>query len=568
MAKNFTRKIKIAFDYNDVKEGVKATNNQLKMLNSEYKAVQAETRNTGKALDMLGNRKDYLTQRIKILNGSLEEYKKRLDSAKEKESAQSVEKYTTEITKAEQELRALQADLDGVNKKLDEQKGFLGKSRDEWESLSKKLDSTGKDLSKKVTAPIMAASAAAFKLGGDYEQALGKMNDVFGENNKAMQDWLNTSMESFGLSKLSAAGMVADFGALFDNYGFKIQETTKMSQSLVERVRDLGARFNKSSEETAAALNAIFTGQTEPMRKFGVMLNQTSLQEYALAQGINKKVSEMTEAEKVQLRYNYVMEKTTSSLGYFKKEQNTASAQLETFKELMKEIGTTFGETIIPIFGPLLEKVNNALKYIAGLDAGTRKFIVTMGLMAAAVGPILIGVAKVIDAVDTVSKTTKTVGKAIKGVGKVSSLFNNTLENVTFVKWAKWAALIIGVALAVAFLIHEINKLRGAKSDTTETLQSLENITGNLTGRVRGGKMRAYAVGSKYIEYDQVAVIHKGEAVIPADNNPWNKNSQNPFTGGGDIILNVNLDEVGEVHKLMETVKRARQMQRAGVVDA
>lgn len=428
MAKNFTRKIKIAFDYDDVKEGVKATNNQLKMLNSEYKAVQAETRNTGKAIDMLANRKDYLNQRIKIINGSLEEYKKRLDSAKEKESAQSVEKYTTEITKAEQELRALQADLDGVNKKLDEQKGFLGKSRDEWESLSKKLDSTGKDLSKKVTAPIMAASAAAFKLGGDYEQAMGKMEQVFKDNSKEIEEWAKGAMDNFGLSRLSATEMVADFGAMFDTFGFNMQETTKMSQEMTERVRDIGAFYNTTTQETADALNAIFTGQVQPLRKFGVVLTQTALQEYALAKGINKKMADMSEAEKVQLRYNFVMEKTSIAVGQFKREHDNASTQLESFKELMKEIGTTFGETIIPIFGPLLEKVNNALKYIAGLDAGTRKFIVTMGLMAAAVGPILIGVAKVIDAVDTVSKTTKTVGKAIKGVGKVSNLFNNTLE--------------------------------------------------------------------------------------------------------------------------------------------
>lgn len=564
MAKNFTRKIKIAFDYNDVKEGVKATNNQLKMLNSEYKAVQAETRNTGKAIDMLGNRKDYLTQRIKILNGSLEEYKKRLDSAKEKESAQSVEKYTTEITKAEQELRALQADLDGVNKKLDEQKGFLGKSRDEWESLSKKLNSTGKDLSMKVTAPIMAASAAAFKLGGDYEQAMGKMEQVFKDNSKEIEEWAKGAMDNFGLSRLSATEMVADFGAMFDTFGFTMQETTKMSQEMTERVRDIGAFYNTTTQETADALNAIFTGQVQPLRKFGVVLTQTALQEYALAKGINKKMADMTEAEKVQLRYNFVMEKTSIAVGQFKREHDSASTQLESFKELMKEIGTTFGETIIPIFGPLLEKVNNALKYIAGLDAGTRKFIVTMGLMAAAVGPILIGVAKVIDAVDTVSKTTKTVGNAIKGVGKVSNLFNNTLENVTFVKWAKWAALIIAVAIAVWALIEALNALLGKKSSVQGTIEQL----GNLSGGVKTGKMRGYAVGSKYIEYDQVAVIHKGEAVIPADQNPWNKNSQNPLTGGGDIILNVNLDEVGEVHRLMETVKRARQMQRAGVVDA
>ena len=566
MAKEFVRKIKLTFDYDEVKEGVKETNKQLKMLNNEYKAVKAESRATGKAIDMLASRKDYLTERIKILNGALDEYKKRLDAAKEKDNAKAVENYSEKIQKTETELRALQADLGAVNKKLDEQKGFLGKSTEEWDKMSKKLKDTGKDLSLKVTAPIMAAGAAAFKMGGDYEQALGKMNDVFGENNKAVKDWLNTSMESFGLSKLSAAEMIADFGALFDNFGFKIEETTKMSQSLVERVRDLGARYNKSSEETANALNAIFTGQTEPLRKFGVVLNQASLQEYAYAQGIRKKISEMTEAEKVQLRYNFVMAQTSTALGYFKKEHNTASAQLENFREIVKEIGVTFGEVIIPVFGPILNGINNTLKFVAGLDQGTRKFIVTIALMAASIGPLLVGAAKIIEATKTVKEVTGGLGKAIKGVSKVNKVFGAALENITFLKLAKWAALLMGVAITIWLVIEALNALLGRKSSVQGTIEQL----GKLGNGVKTGKIRGYAVGSKYIEQDQLAMIHRGEAVIPAKNNPWNPNATDPYGGnkGGDIILNVKMDEVGEVYQLIDTVKKARQMQRAGVVSA
>lgn len=566
MAKEFVRKIKLTFDYDEVKEGVKETNKQLKMLNNEYKAVKAESRATGKAIDMLASRKDYLTERIKILNGALDEYKKRLDAAKEKDNAKAVENYAEKIQKTETELRALQADLGAVNKKLDEQKGFLGKSTAEWDKMSKKLKDTGKDLSLKVTAPIMAAGAAAFKMGGDYEQALGKMNDVFGENNKAVKDWLKTSMESFGLSKLSAAEMIADFGALFDNYGFKIEETTKMSQSLVERVRDLGAKYNRTSEEVSTALNAIFTGQTEPLRKFGVVLNQASLQEYAYAQGVRKKISEMTEAEKVQLRYNFVMAQTSTALGYFKKEHNTASAQLENFREIVKEIGVTFGEVIIPVFGPILNGINNTLKYVAGLDQGTRKFIVTIALMAASIGPLLVGAAKIIEATKTVKEVTGGLGKAIHAVSGANRIFSSFLEKTTFVKLAKWAALIVAVAVTIWALIEALNALLGKESSVKGTIDSLRDL-GNS---VKKGKIQGYAVGSKYIEQDQLAMIHKGEAVIPAKNNPWNPNASDPYGGnkGGDIILNVKMDEVGEVYQLIDTVKKARQMQRAGVVNA
>lgn len=566
MAKEFVRKIKLTFDYNEVKEGVKETNKQLKMLNNEYKAVKAESRATGKAIDMLASRKDYLTERIKILNGALDEYKKRLETAKEKDNAKAVENYSEKIQKTETELRALEADLGAVNKKLDEQKGFLGKSTAEWDKMSKKLKDTGKDLSLKVTAPIMAAGAAAFKMGGDYEQALGKMSQVFKTNEDDIKKWADGALNNFGLSKLSATSMVADFGAMFDTFGFKLEETTEMSKGMVERVRDLGAFFNTTSAETSEALNAIFTGNVQPLKRFGVVLTQTALQEYAYAQGIHKKVSEMTEAEKVQLRYNYVMEKTKAAVGQYAREHDSASTQLENFREIVKEIGVTFGEVIIPVFSPILNGINNVLKYVAGLDQGTRKFIVTIALMAASIGPLLVGAAKIIEATKTVKEVTGGLGKAIKGVSKVNKVFGSVLENSTFLKLAKWAALVIAVALAVWALIEALNALLGRKSSVQGTIEQL----GKLGSGVKTGKIRGYAVGSKYIEQDQLAMIHRGEAVIPAKNNPWNPNASEPYSGnkGGDIILNVKMDEVGEVYKLIDTVKKARQMQRAGVVGA
>lgn len=566
IAKSYVRKIKLTFDYDEVKEGVKQTNNQLKMLNAEYKAIKAESRSVADTTQKLAQRKDFLNEKLKIINGSLEEYKKRLESAKEKENAKAVEKYTVEIQKAEQELRIIQSDIKDVNKKLDEQKKFLGKTAEDWDKIGKKVGPIGKTLTKKVTAPILAASAAAFKLGGDYEQALGKMQVVFGENSAEIEKWAQGALKNFGLSRLSAVDMVADFGAMFDNFGFKMQENMDMSKALAERVRDLGAFYNTTAQETTEALNAIFTGQVQPLRKFGVVITQAALQEYAHAEGINKKISEMTEAEKVQLRYNYVMEKTSIAVGQYQREYDDASTKLDTFKETLKELGVTFGEVVIPAVVPFLTALTNGLNYIASLDEGTKNFIVRLALFAAAIGPVLVGLSTVIKATRVVREVTSGAAKAIGSVTKANNLFNSVLENQTFLKLAKWAALVIAVAVAIWALVEAINALRGRKSTVSDTIKEVNQLSKN----VKGGKMRGYAVGSKYIEQDQVAMIHKGEAVLPAKNNPWNPNASDPFGGkaGGDIILNVSLDEVGEVYKLMETVKKARQMKRAGVVNA
>lgn len=558
----FNRKITISYDYDEVKQGVKETNNQLKLLGGEYRAARSEANLTGKEVEKLGVRKDFLTEKIKILTDSLEKYKSRLDTAKEKESAASIEKYATEVQKTEAELRALEADLKAVNNALNEQQGFLGKSTEEWEKISSKLNSVGQDLTKTITVPVVAATGAAFKLGADYEQAVGKMEVVFKQNSATIEEWAKGALNNFGLSRLSATEMVADFGAMFDTFGFKMNETMDMSMNLTERVRDLGAFFNTTSKETAIALNAIFTGQTEPLRKFGVVLTQASLQEFAHAQGIRKKISEMTEAEKVQLRYNFVMEKTSISLGQYAREQDTAAAQMETFKETAKEIGVVFGEVVIPVILPFFEAINNGLKFIAGLDEGTRKFIVTLGLAVAAVGPILVGIAKIIDSILTVKKAFGLVEAGITLASKAGSAMSGLLSNTAFLGFVKWAAIIVAVAVAIWAVIEAINALLGKSSSVQGTMKEL----GNITGSVQGAKVRGYEVGSNYIEKDQLAYIHKGEAVIPADQNPWNPSAQNKFdSGSGDtIIIHANVKDYRTLEQIIKNAKERRQRDRSG----
>ena len=88
---------------------------------------------------------------------------------------------------------------------------------------------------------------------------------------------------------------------------------------------DLSNFYDTTIEETTNALNAIVTGQTQPLRKFGINMTQAALQEYALSQKIRKRVSDMTEAEKVQLRYNFVIEKTNIAVGTTARETDSAT---------------------------------------------------------------------------------------------------------------------------------------------------------------------------------------------------------------------------------------------------
>lgn len=562
MSKNYKRKIVLEFDYGQVKEGVTTVSAQMGILNKEYRASQAEARAFGSTTDQLANRQKYLQERIKIINGTLEEHKKRLEEAKSNENAKSVERYTKEVSYAQAELKQLNADLVVVGKELDKQKEILGKTSDEWKDFSDKTGKLGSDLTRKLTLPIAALGAASFKLGADYEQALGKMEVVFERNTGAMQAWASNSLETMNLSKLSATQIASDFGALFKGMGMSIDKTSEWSMTLTERVMDLSNFYDTTVDETVNALNAIVTGQTQPLRKFGINMTEATLQEYAFANGIKKKVSEMTEAEKVQLRYNFVMDRTAIAVGTTARESDSATAQLNKLKEISMELGISFAEVIIPAILPFIEVLNTVLKWLAGLDDGTKKFIGTIGFLLFAVGPVLNIISKVTGLMGNLSSganlVNKGVGLASKGIDAMGFTMSATTAKILLVVAAVTA---LAIALAVLF---------GKSRDVERAFGSIGNTTNQLTGNINRNAQAVsntrvqgtHALGIAAVPYDgYVARLHKDEAVIPAKDNPYRGGS----LGGGDtIIIHANVKDYRTLEQIIKDAKEKRQRNRSG----
>jgi hypothetical protein len=421
----------------------------------------------------------------------------------------------------------------------------------------------------KITAPVVALGAAAFNLGAQYEQALGKMNVVFEDNAKNIEEWASNSLKNFGLAKNTAITMVSDFGALFKGMGISLKETEEWSKTLTERTMDLSNFYDTTIEETTNALNAIVTGQTEPLRKFGINMTQATLQEYAYANGIKKKVSEMTEAEKVQLRYNFVIDRTAIAVGTTARESDSATGQINRFKESIKELGLAFSEEILPVITPLIENLTNFITKLSDMDEGTKKFIVTTIGMLAVLGPLAIMLSSVFNIISNLSGGLKIAKGALETVGKVGAKFSGILNNTAFLGFAKWAVVIAGVALALWLLIEAINTLIGRSKDANNAVDKYAEVTQAISANAKDTAIRGYAVGTTYVKRNQLAMIHEGEAIIPANENPYNPNAKKSgvLAGGDTFILEFRMDEVDEVSKLVRVFEDFKQAKRAGVVN-
>lgn len=286
---------------------------------------------------------------------------------------------TKQLDRAYQDVQKFERQVDSsvkrINKRLD--------------TIGKQMQKVGKNMTRYLTLPITVASGFAFKMASDMEESINKVDVAFGSSSEYVKQWSKTTLDSIGLASSSALDMAALFGDMSTSMGFATDTAAAMSTNLVQLAGDLASFKNISIDIAQTALSAIFTGETESLKRLGIVMTEINLQEYALNKGIMKRVKNMTQAEKVQLRYNYILEMTKNSQGDFARTSESAANQLRTFRESLKELGIVFGQVLLPVITPMIKSLNQWLQRISKLNNEQKKWILRVAATTAAIGPLL-----------------------------------------------------------------------------------------------------------------------------------------------------------------------------------
>jgi hypothetical protein len=259
----------------------------------------------------------------------------------------------------------------------------------QMKTMGTKMKSIGKSMSTFVTLPLAGLGAASIKMASDFEESMNKVDVAFGKSAESVKEFASTTLRSYGIAEGSALDMAALFGDMATSMGLSQESAAGMSTSLVALAGDLASFKNIGIKEAQTALAGIFTGETESLKRLGVVMTQANLQAFAYTHGITKKVQAMTEAEKVNLRYNYIIAKTTNAHGDFARTGGGAANQMRIFQETLKELSANFGQIILPVFTKVIKKVNGLLQRFGDMDQSTKKIIVVVAALAAAIGPVL-----------------------------------------------------------------------------------------------------------------------------------------------------------------------------------
>lgn len=276
------------------------------------------------------------------------------------------------------------------------------------------------------------------ELGSDLAEVQNVVDVTFTTMSDKVNEFAKNAMTSAGLSETMAKRYVGTFGAMSKSFGFSEAQAYDMSTALTQLTGDVASFYNISQDLAYIKLKSVFTGETETLKDLGVVMTQSALDQYALANGYGKTTSAMTEQEKVALRLAFVQKQLSAASGDFIRTSDSWANQVRVMQLQLQSLKATVGQGLINIFTPVLKVINvllgklatlaNAFKSFTELITGKKSSGQTSGGGAGltgdasgvqdtadAYGQAADNAGKLADSTEDVADATKDAAKAAKG---------------------------------------------------------------------------------------------------------------------------------------------------------
>jgi len=425
------------------------------------------------------------------------------------------------------------ADIDNLKKNLNsadkEIQGFGGKLAD-----------FGKKAAIALAAVGAAAGAMAIKIGkeaiaaaSDLAETTSKVNVIFGETSKSIEEFGAKAAQSLGQTRTQAMNAAATFGIFGKSAGLAGDELGEFSTEFVQLASDLASFNNTSVDQAITALGAALRGESEPIRAYGVLLNDATLKAKALEMGIYAGTGTLSAQQKVLAAHKVILEQTRDAQGDFARTADGMANSQRILSARLEEAKIVLGTALLPIalqvvnlfndrFLPVIERVAASFGGGEGLIAKIKSFVETV---RNALNPIVLALQNSFDKVSESLSTNRgnfqsfldliktlysffvtyfvpilksQVVAAIQGIGTAFSLtFKVILPIIGFISDAikELLKLVDFVIQRINFLISARNKLSPFKDIPLITTTTAAPIAPNIQLPFGGGTIGGGATG-------------------------------------------------------------------------
>lgn len=346
---------------------------------------------------------------------------------------------------------AVRSDITGVGGAVDAVQGKLS-------SWGKNLRTTGTWLTAGVTTPLVAFFTTAINGASSLEQAQGKVDAVFKNSADVVQQWSKTTADSIGVSETQALQWTGTIGNFFTSAGIAHDQAAQMSQDFITLSADMAAFNDVSAARASDALISGLAGEYDALQRLGINIKAATVEEEALAIAMADGREEITENDRALARYNVIMRESANQHGQFKREASGFAGQLAILKAQFSELVTEIGGHLIPHATAFIGVLRQLVAGIDALSPSMQRWAVVAGLVAAALGPILIA-----------------IGLMLPGLGVMIGLFAAMVSPIGLVVAAV-------AALAVVFRGPLMSGLRRVGSTVKDAIDAFRDMWDSLSG--------------------------------------------------------------------------------------
>lgn len=209
-----------------------------------------------------------------------------------------------------------------------------------------------------VVTSLKKVGSAAIEMASDLQEVQNVVDTAFGDMAYMVENFSKKAIDQFGMSELTAKRTASTYMAMSKGMGIAGDKAAKMAISVAGLTGDVASFYNVSQSVADTALKSIWTGETESLKQFGVVMTQTNLQQFAYSKGIQKTIADMDQAEQTTLRYMYVTEQLSLAQGDFSKTSGSWANQIRILQERWKQMLGIIGNGLVQVLTPVIQFIN------------------------------------------------------------------------------------------------------------------------------------------------------------------------------------------------------------------
>ncbi|NIR31650.1 MAG: hypothetical protein GWN84_20530 [Gammaproteobacteria bacterium] len=326
-------------------------------------------------------------------------------------------------------------------------------------------------------AGFARAAGATVKFASDARETMNLVRESFGANAADVEAWSTTVAREVGRSEFLMREMAGTLGALLNPLLEQNTEAAaEMSTQLSTLAVDLASFFNKSEQEALIALRAGLSGETEPLKRFGVILTEVGLQEQARREGLTKSVQTMGVAEKTALRFRTIMHQTAAAQGDAARTANEFANAQRAAADGLRDVATRIGERLLPLATRFALWVRDTARDLVELAQKTHVFEAALLVLGGAIAAL---------AILMVAPFLPFLVTAAKAVAVVAALTLAVDDLITFFRGGK---SVIGEFIDTLFGIGAaqelIDNLNAGWQQMAELFETLISLSSELQAKL------------------------------------------------------------------------------------